>query len=208
MLSTATRMKEVDFTALKDASKADIDLMTELYVEASTGPKLAERVLAILRSQGGADQRFGGKVDLLEHGLQTATRALRDGADEETIVVALLHDVGELLSPSNHGEVVAGLLRPYIGPQNHWILANHEIFQGYYYFEHLGGDKNKREKLKDSPYYQACVDFCEKWDQSSFDPDYEWEPLETFVPMVERVLSRDPYSLEPDNLKRGAVLGE
>ena len=56
-------------------------------------------------------------------------RAYQDGADEEMVVCALLHDIGEVLSPSNHGEIVAGILKPYISEKMHWILGHHEIFQ-------------------------------------------------------------------------------
>ncbi len=122
--------------------------------------------------------------------MQTATRAMRDGADEELIVCALLHDVGETFGPLNHGEVVAAILEPFISEQNHWVLAKHPIFQTYFYAQHLGLDPNARDQYKDGPYYQACVDFTTNWDEVSFDPTYESEPLSTFEPMVRSVLSR------------------
>jgi predicted HD phosphohydrolase len=101
-----------------------------------------------------------------------------------------LHDVGETLGPLNHGEVVAAILKPFISEQNHWVLAKHPIFQTYFYARHLGLDPNARDQYKDSPYYQACVDFTTNWDEVSFEPDYDSEPLETFVPMVRSVLAR------------------
>ena len=48
---------------------------------------------------------IGCLVDLHEHSIQTATRALRDGADDETVICGLLHDIGELMVPICHGEV-------------------------------------------------------------------------------------------------------
>ncbi|MDP6093706.1 MAG: HD domain-containing protein, partial [SAR324 cluster bacterium] len=114
----------------------------------------------------------------------------RDGADEETIVCTLLHDIGDLLAPQNHSQVAASILRPYISEQNFWILKHHGLFQGYYYFHHLNKDRNVREKFKNHPYYQSCVDFFHKWDQCSFDPDYDTFPLEHFEPMVRNVLSK------------------
>ncbi len=89
------------------------------------------------------------------------------------------------MTPSNHGEVASGLLRPYVSPANAWTLANHEVFQGYYYYHHVGGDRNAREVFKDNPYYQRTVDICHKYDQPSFDPEYKSESLDVFVPMVE-----------------------
>ena len=65
----------------------------------------------------------------------------------------------------------------------------------YYYAHHLGKNQNQREKYKDHKYYQDAINFCEKWDQASFDPDYESKPLEFFAPMVKKIFARKPYSL-------------
>ena len=130
------------------------------------------------------------------HSLQSATRAESDGADKETVVCALLHDLGDVIAPDNHSEVIASILRPYISEKNHWVLKHHGLFQGYYYFHHIGGDRNARERYKDHPFYQDCVDFCEKWDQTSFDPDYPTQPLEYFEPMVRKVLKAPKQTWE------------
>lgn len=142
------------------------------------------------------DGDYGGyPVDRLEHCLQTATRAHRDGRDEEYIVCALLHDIGDTLGPANHADVAATLLQPYISEENHWIVKHHGIFQGYYFFHYVGLDQNGRDNYKDHPNYQACVDFCHLYDQNSFDVDYDSETLEFFMPMVERVLAQPKRSL-------------
>ena len=133
-------------------------------------------------------------MDRLEHSLQSATRAYRDGADEEMVVAALLHDIGDLLSPYNHSEMAAAVLRPYVSEKTHWIVRHHGLFQSYYYAHHTGGDRNARDAYRDHPWYQDTVDFCHKWDQSSFDPDYESLPLEFFEPMVRRIFAREPFS--------------
>ena len=135
---------------------------------------------------------------MYEHGLQTATRAHAAGADEETVVVALLHDIGEVLSPVNHGEVAAGLLRPYISPESYFILMHHEVFQAFYYGDAAGVEKHTREQFRHSPHFDACERFCLEWDQSSFDPGFQSQPVEDFVPMVRRILSRKPYA-HPDH---------
>jgi len=137
---------------------------------------------------------IGNEVDMLEHALQTASRAHQDGADEETVVCALFHDIGEMLTPNNHGEIAGAMLRPYISPKNYWILSHHEVFQAYYYQDAADlPDKDSRDRFKASPHYEACVHFCEEWDQSSFDPDYESLPLEFFAPMVHRLFRRRPW---------------
>jgi len=127
-------------------------------------------------------------VDRLEHSLQCATRALRDGRDEEYIVCCLLHDVGESLGPFNHGEVAASVLRPFVSTANYWMLAHHPVFQVYYIGQHLGLDPNERDQFVTSPFYDRTVEFCALYDEVSFDPDYRSEPVATFEPMVCRVL--------------------
>ena len=112
------------------------------------------------------------------------------------MVCALLHDLGDVIAPDNHSEVIASILRPYISEKNHWVLKHHGLFQGYYYFHHIGGDRNARERYEDHPFYQDCVDFCEKWDQTSFDPDYPTLPLEYFEPMVRKVLTAPKHTWE------------
>ncbi|MCA8905318.1 MAG: HD domain-containing protein [Hyphomonas sp.] len=154
---------------------------------------LARRVLDHLRL---LDGDFGGfPVDRLEHSLQTATRAHRDGRDEEYVVCALLHDIGDTLGSMNHADIAAAILKPFVSEENHWMIANHGIFQGYYFFEYLGLDRNMRDRFKDSPHFQRCAEFCHKYDQAAFDPDYESEPLEFFEPMVERVFARPKNSI-------------
>ena len=137
----------------------------------------------------------------MEHSLQCATRAHRDGADEEMVVAALLHDIGDLLSPFNHSELAAAVLRPYVAERTYWIVRHHGLFQSYYYAHHTGGDRHARDAYRDHPWYQDTVEFCHRWDQSSFDPTYELLPLEFFEPMVRRIFGRAPFS---ESVKGGA----
>ena len=136
--------------------------------------------------------RFG-RVTRLEHSLQSATLAQQAGEDEEYVVVALLHDIGDLLAPYHHGVFAAALLEPFITEANHWMLAHHHAFQGYYYFHHIGKDPNERDRFRGHPYFEDCVRFCERWDQTAFDPDYDTMPMEAFEPMLRRVLARAPF---------------
>ena len=136
----------------------------------------------------------GYQVSRLEHSLQSATRALHAGESEEMIVAALLHDIGDELAPMNHSEYAASILKPYVSEKTHWIVEKHGEFQAYYYAHHLGGNRNKRDKYKGHKYFDACVNFCEKYDQCSFDPNYESYPLEKFEPMVRNIFARKPYS--------------
>ncbi|MGO8872725.1 MAG: HD domain-containing protein [Acidimicrobiales bacterium] len=129
-------------------------------------------------------------IDRQAHSLQAATRALRDGRDDEYVVCALFHDIGEALGPFNHGEVAAAILRPFISEANYWMLAHHPVFQVYFFGQHIGVDPNERDAYITSPYYDRTVEFTACYDEVSFDPDYPNEPVTTFVPMVRRVLDR------------------
>lgn len=179
----------VSFRQMQDGTKEDYVLLDESERRYALG--LADRVLESLRR---LDHSLEGyPVSRLGHSLQAATRALRDRADEELVVAALLHDIGDELAPYNHAEVAAGILRPYVREEVTWIVAHHGLFQNYYYVHHFGGDRNARERLRGHPAYDACVHFCAAWDQSSFDPDYASEPLAAFEPMVRRIFARAPH---------------
>ena len=112
------------------------------------------------------------------------------------IIAALLHDIGDVVAPYNHGEVAAAILKPYVSEKTYWIVRHHCVFQGYYYNHHLGGDRNARDKYRDSPYFEDCRYFCHHYDQNAFDPDYPTQPLAFFVPMLRRVFRADPGHLE------------
>ena len=136
----------------------------------------------------------GYKITRLEHSLQSATRALNDKANEEMVVATLLHDIGDELAPLNHSEYAAAVLKPYVSEKTHWIIEKHGEFQMYYYVHHLGGNRNQRDKYKGHKYYKDTLDFCENWDQTSFDPNFKSLPLKEFEPMVKKIFSRKPYS--------------
>ena len=183
-------MKKVSFTEMKYGTKEDY-LFLEKH-EKNYVNKTADRILKYM--SGLTKTLEGYPISRLEHSLQSATKALKAGEDEEMIVAALLHDVGDELAPMNHSEYAAAILKPYVSEKTHWIVERHGEFQAYYYAHHLGGDRNKREKYKGHKYYQATIDFCEKYDQGCFDPNYKSLPLEHFEPMVRRIFSRKPYS--------------
>ncbi len=154
--------------------------------------KTADRIIKYM--SGLTETLEGYQVSRLEHSLQSASRAYKNKENEEMIVATLLHDIGDDLAPMNHSEYAAAILKPYVSERTHWIVEKHGEFQTYYYAHYLGGDKNKREKYKDHEYYQDTIDFCEKYDQNSFDPNYKSLPLKFFEPIVKKIFSRKPYS--------------
>lgn len=179
----------VSFRQMKDGTRADYQLLERHEREYARA--LPERVLAALQKlDAGLD---GYPVSRLEHSLQTATRALRDGADDEFIVAALLHDVGDDLAPYNHAELAAAMLRPYVRPEVTWIVEQHGLFQSYYYAHHYDRDRNGRERFRGHRWFDACAAFCERWDQASFDPAYASEPLARFVPLVREIFGRPAH---------------
>ena len=183
-------MKKVSFTEMKKGTKEDYLLLDKN--EKDFAKKTADRILKFLSSL--TETLEGYQVSRLEHSLQSATRALHAGESEEMIVAALLHDIGDELAPMNHSEYAASILKPYVSEKTHWIVEKHGEFQAYYYAHHLGENRNKRDKYKGHKYFDACVNFCEKYDQCSFDPNYESYPLEKFEPMVRNIFARKPFS--------------
>lgn len=152
-----------------------------------------DRILAHLKL---LDNDHGGfAVDRLEHSLQTATRAHRDGRDEEYVVCALLHDIGDILMPADHAELGACILKPYVSEANHWMLEKHGVFQGYYFFHYIGLDRDMREQYRGHPHFEHCAQFCHLYDQSAFDPNYGSMPLEAFEPMLRRVMATPKRSI-------------
>lgn len=185
--------ERAQFTSMMEGTREDWAIIARDY-NAFAG-HLADRVLTHLKL---LDGDFGGfPVDRLTHSLQTATRAHRDGRPESYVVMALLHDIGDTLGTYNHPEVAAAILKPFVTEEEHWICQNHGAFQGYYYFHFLGMDRNLRDKFRDHPHYQACADFCSRYDQSAFDPDYDTLPLSYFEPMLRRVMAK-PRARTPE----------
>ncbi|WP_322058378.1 HD domain-containing protein [Paraburkholderia sp. J63] len=155
---------------------------------------LAERVLGHLQILQGD---YGGfPVDRLVHCLQTATLAHRDGRDEEYVVCALLHDIGDTLGSYNHADIAAAILKPFVSSENLWMVQHHGVFQGYYFFHHLGLDRNLRDRFGDQPeLFQRTAEFCEKYDAPAFMEDYDALPLSFFEPMVTRVFAHPRHSM-------------
>jgi|TARA_B110000003_G_scaffold270821_1_gene303924 predicted HD phosphohydrolase len=182
-------MSKVKFTEMKNGSKNDYLLLDKYEQEYINGT--ADRILKFMSGLNSTLE--GYKITRLEHSLQTATRAFNDKASEEMVVAALLHDIGDELAPLNHGEYAATVLKPYVSEKTHWIIEKHGEFQMYYYGHHLGKDRNIRDKYKDHKYYKDTLNFCEKWDQASFDPEYKSLTLKEFEPMVRKIFSRKPY---------------
>jgi predicted HD phosphohydrolase len=183
--------ERTNFTSMEQSTGSDWSVLSSHFAEFSR--KLPDRVLAHLRL---LDGDYGGfPVDRLTHSLQTATLAQRDGRDEEYVVCALLHDIGDTLGSYNHSDIAAAILKPFVSPENFWMVEKHGIFQGYFFFHHLGLDRNMRDQFRDHPCYDQTVDFCAKYDGPAFNALAEALPLDVFEPMVRRVLAGPKVSI-------------
>ena len=173
-------MKKVSFTEMKKGTKKDY-LFLDKH-EKDFANKTAERILKFMSNL--TETLEGYQISRLEHSLQSATRAYKNKESEEMIVATLLHDIGDELAPMNHSEYAAAILKPYVSEKTHWIIEKHGEFQMYYYAHHLGGNRNKRDEYKSHKYYQDTINFCEQYDQNSFDPNYKSLPLEFFLSLI------------------------
>ena len=155
--------------------------------------KLPDRILDHLRL---LDGDYGGfAVDRLTHSLQTATLAQQGGEDDEYVVCALLHDIGDTLGSFNHADIATAILKPFVSEENLWMVEHHGIFQGYYFFHHIGLDRNLREQFRGHPCFERTALFCEKYDAPAFQPSLDTLPLEAFEPAVRRVLAAPVRSM-------------
>ena len=192
-------MDQVKFTAMKDGDKEDYDFLTKHEIEHTKGT--ADRLLTALVA---LDEGLSGyQITRLGHSLQSATRAERDGADIDWVVSALLHDIGDIFAPYNHDEYAATILKPFVREQCTWVVEKHGDFQMVYYGEHVGANPEKRQQYAGHMYFDDCATFCERWDQSSFDPKYEQDSLDSFEPLAREVFARKAY--DAAIIKEGAV---
>ena len=182
------------FRSMEQASPEDWAIIGDHFF--AYGKGLADRVLAHLKL---LDGDYGGfPVDRLQHSLQTATRAHLAGESEDYVVAALLHDIGDTLGSYNHPDIAAAILKPFVDDKLHWIVAQHGIFQGYYFFHYLGLDRDMREQFRGHPHFADTARFCEVYDQAAFDETFDSAPLEFFEPMVRRLFAAPKRSIYVD----------
>jgi predicted HD phosphohydrolase len=197
-MSDGASSPRATFTDMASCTREDWAVILPQYVGMARG--LADRVLAQMAAMRG--DHAGFPVDRLDHCLQTASLAHADGRDEEYIVCALLHDIGDALGPYNHAEVAAVILRPFVSPENHFMVDKHGAFQGYYFFHHIGLDRNARDAFRDHPCFERTADFCAKYDGPAFDARRQAPPLSFFEPMVRRVLAKPKHSMYQAAMER------
>lgn len=193
--------ERASFTSMQDSTPKDWQLIAAEFATYARG--LPDRVIAHLRLLEGD---FGGfPVDRYTHSLQTATRAMRDGRDEEYVVCGLLHDIGDTLATNNHPDIAAAILKPFVSDTNLWMVEHHGIFQGYYFFHHVGLDRHMRDRFTGHAHYEYTAEFCDLYDSAAFDAQGETLPLSEFEPMLRRVLSAPQRSIYNSDTTAGSV---
>jgi predicted HD phosphohydrolase len=189
--TAATPVQRAGFTAMSEGTQQDWDAI--MTAQLAFYPGLADRVMAHLRL---LDGDYGGfKVDRLTHSLQTATRAYRADRDDDYVACALLHDIGDTLASFNHPDVAAAIVKPFVDESYHWMVQQHGVFQGYYFFHYLGLDRNLRDQFAGHPHYDLCAEFCAEYDQPAFDPDYSTMRLEEFEPLLRTFFANPKRSI-------------
>lgn len=179
------------FVRMQDSTREDWQAIGGEFMHFAAG--LPERVMAHLKLLEGD---YGGfPVDRYTHSLQTATRSLRDGRDDEYVVCALLHDIGDTLGAFNHPDIAAAILQPFVSEENHWMVKHHGIFQGHYFFHHIGLDRDLREQFRSHPHFERTAEFCELYDNPAFDPKGETLPIGEFEPMLRRLMAQPHQSI-------------
>ena len=185
------------FTRMEQSTKEDWAIIVPEVMHAAKS--LPDRVIAHLQL---LENDYGGfPIDRYSHSLQTATLALADGRDEEYVVCALLHDIGDTLGAYNHPDIAAAILKPFVSEANLWMVQNHGIFQGYNFFHHIGMDRNMRDMFKDHPHYARTEEFIALYDDPAFDASYDTLPIETFEPLLRKVMAQPVNSVYKEALK-------
>ena len=186
-----TTSDRASFTTMADSTAEDWGLIAGHAAEFMSG--LPDRVLTHLRLLGGD---FGGfAVDRLTHSLQTAARAERAGRDDAYVLCALLHDIGDTLGSYNHADIAAAIVKPFVSPELHWMTEQHAVFQGYYFFHHLGLDRDMRERFRGHPQFDMTAEFCAEFDSPAFDPAYPTPSLEHYEPLVRSMMATPVRSM-------------
>jgi predicted HD phosphohydrolase len=190
-IAANTAPQRATFHSMDEGTQEDWNLIATEAIHNFVG--LPERLMAHLRL---LDGDFGGfAVDRLTHSLQTAARAERAGRDDEYVMCALIHDIGDTLGPANHADIGAAILKPFISEQNHWMVEQHGIFQGYYFFHFLGADRNLRDQFEGHEWFDYCAEFCHEYDQAAFDPAYDTPPLEHYEPLIRSICASPKRSI-------------
>jgi predicted HD phosphohydrolase len=183
--------QQAGFTRMQEGSLDDWKIIGAAHKE--DFGKTADRFIGMLRQLENATLGFA--CDQLQHALMCGTLARRAGASNEHIVIALCHDIAKVINVPNHGQIAAEMMRPYISDDSYHVIYNHQAFQGEHYYQYLGAPTDLRKQWVDESWYPLAVKLVDEWDAPAFDPDFEVDSLESFVPLMREVFHDNPRPL-------------
>ncbi|MEM9599982.1 MAG: HD domain-containing protein [Pseudomonadota bacterium] len=183
--------QQARFTRMQDGTLDDWKIIGAAHKQ--DFGNTADRFIAMLRQLENATLGFA--CDQLQHALMCATLARRSGASTEHIVIALCHDIAKVINVPNHGPIAAEMMRPYISEDSYHVIYNHQAFQGEHYFHYLGAPRDLRKQWENEPWYPLAVKLVDEWDAPAFDPDFEVDPLDSFIPLMREVFHDHPRPL-------------
>jgi len=193
MMSTGDAQpdQQAGFTRMQDGSLDDWKIIGAAHKQ--DFGKTADRFIAMLRQL--EDATLGFACDQLQHALMCGTLARRAGASTEHIVIALCHDIAKVINVPNHGPIAAEMMRPYISEDSYHVIYHHQAFQGEHYYHYLGAPTDLRQQWKDESWYPLAVKLVDEWDAPAFDPDFEADSLDSFIPLMREVFHDSPRPL-------------
>ncbi|PCI63650.1 MAG: metal-dependent phosphohydrolase [Kordiimonadales bacterium] len=183
------------FTRMQDGNEADWAVIADKTIQQQQA--VPAKIMEMLREL--ETLTVGFACDQLQHSLMTATLARRDNATDEEVLIALLHDIGKVISIPNHAAIAAEMVRPYVSDDAYKAVLYHQHFQGKFYYQHFGGRQDMREAFNAEPWYALAKKFVDDWDAPAFDPDFEVDTLESFEPLVRQSFAhpQGPYMVKP-----------
>lgn len=181
-------IRQARFTRMQDGTLDDWKIIGAAHKQ--DFGNTADRFIAMLKQL--EDATLGFACDQLQHALMCATLARRSGASTEHIVIALCHDIAKVINVPNHGPIAAEMMRPYISDESYHVIYNHQAFQGEHYYHYLGAPTDLRKQWKEESWYPLAVKLVDEWDAPAFDPDFEVDTLESFIPLMREVFHDSP----------------
>ena len=170
------------FTKMSEGTQKDWEHISEEH--APHIMDMPSRVIEMLKQLEALSLGFG--TNQLHHALQTATMAKRAGADDEMILISLIHDMGKVVNVPNHGQICAEIIKPYVSEDAYHIIRTHQDFQGEHYYHYMGKPRDLRKNYENESWYEKAKQFTDEWDQAAFDPEYDTDTLESFIPLIEK----------------------
>lgn len=134
---------------------------------------------------------WGYPIDPLRHALQTATLIMEAGYEAEMIVTALIHDIGLVSCPENHGAFASTLAQQFLNEKYIWILRHHQDFIGSHELKRFANYdlvNDPRNRWIDHQFFDVTERFVDDFDQVANSEKIITAPLSFFEPILYEVI--------------------